>query len=169
MISFFKKKEKVDETGLESFLWTLIIKKSPLIKEYAINDTNRKTIIEYKYELSKCDPIVYHFVKYCSENLSDITIEHESVPMSFPYGDWVYTYDIFDGSNGFSFYFTSNKAYVRIKTDIGWVLHSTNKEDYNLLADVYRSVKNSKDIDERIKKQNRISLSIETYKSKYGG
>lgn len=168
MISFFKKKKVEETTGLEKFLYTLIIKKSPLMKEYAHSDENRKNIIAFKYELSKADPIVYHFVKYCSNNLSEITIDYESVPMSFPYGNWVDTYDIFDGSNGFSFFYDS-EASVRIKTSIGWAKHSTNKIDYNLLADVYRSVKNSKDIEERIKKQKNVSLSLETYKSKYGG
>lgn len=169
MISFRKKKKAVqDETGLEKFLYTLIIRKSPLLKEYAINDKNRKMVIDYKYNLSKCNELVYYFSKYCSEDLDSVTIQYDSQPMNFPYGDWVDVFKILDADNGFRFHFFDERASVSIKTSSNWSEISTDKTDYNVLADVYRSVKNSQDINNRIQKQKEVSTTIEGYKSKYG-
>lgn len=167
-MSLFKKNKETNE--LEKFMTSLILSKSPLLLEIAQDDAGRDLIIKSKYWLSKADPVVYNFCKFCANNPSTIWTEKEAIP-NYPNfsTEYIMKHTVDYVSYGFKVYSLDKNIYVEFLTNEGWKDFSQNKCDFMILCETFFSLLNIAKIDKKLQEQRNIHDSKQEYIKNYGG
>ncbi|USL83576.1 hypothetical protein A4_500 [Escherichia phage A4] len=161
-------KHKVKDDGILQYLVALILNKSTLLVPNIKSDKDRREIIQNKYLLSKCDPVIYAFCKYCSKNLFSIHVDFERHESRTDSRINVYIInDLNRGNRGFMFWMDGRDIRVRIKMSVGWKDFSTSVSDYLVLHALYNSITNVKDIDKKIQEQKELDDAKNEYLQYY--
>lgn len=167
-MSLFKKNKETNE--LDKFMTSLILSKSPLLLEIAQDDAGRAAIIRTKNWLSKVDPVVYSFCKFCANNPSTIWTEEDIVP-SYPElgSEYIMKHTVDCISYGFKVHSLNKEIYVKFLTNDGWKDFSQSKCDFITLCETYFSLLNISKIDKKLQEQRNIYDSKQEYLKNYGG
>lgn len=162
-------KHKVKDDSILQYLVALILNKSTLLVPNIKSDKDRREIIQNKYLLSKCDPVIYAFCKFCSKNLFSIHVDFERQESSTRDSCFkVYMInDLNRGNRGFMFWMDGRNVRVRIKMSVGWKDFSTSVSDFLVLHALYNSIANVKDIDKKIQEQKELDDAKNEYLQYY--
>lgn len=159
------KKQQANTNPLTEFIGSLILSKSPLLVQHCKDDYEREIIINRKYIHSKCDSMIYSFTKYCLVNRNYVSVHCEDEPC---YDGWAKEWFIFENGRGFKFFsLPDGSVCIFIANRNEWVEYSTSKYDYDVLADLYRCIKNFQVIEANLEKQRRNLKCVEQYNEMY--